>query len=374
MPRDLIFPTIEPSAPACCRGRPAQHLLGGVRQSGRRAGAVPAWRPGAGATPRTGASSIPRFYRIVIFDQRGAGRSRRSARSATTPRRPGRRHRALRRTSASSAGWSSAARGASTLALAYAEAHPERCRGLILRGIFLCREARSTGSSTACARLPRGVARLRRVPARGRARRSAGRLLPAADRPRPGGAHAGGARLEHLRRRVLDPAAEPGDRRRLRRGPHGARPRPASRRITSPTTSSCRRTACSRMSSASAASRHDRAGALRHGVPGRSPPTTCTGRGRKPSTWSCPMPATRRWSRASAAALVESDGAAEGGRIEAAVQLEPTRCLSRLGGRGRRREAAPGEGFLSRPGPTLHSDSRCAEPDLSRQAGEAIRF
>jgi proline iminopeptidase len=27
----------------------------------------------------------------------------------------------------------------STLALAYAEAHPERCRGLVLRGIFLCR-------------------------------------------------------------------------------------------------------------------------------------------------------------------------------------------------------------------------------------------
>src|SRR5690606_17308427 len=28
----------------------------------------------------------------------------------------------------------------STLALAYAQAHPESCRGLILRGIFLCRD------------------------------------------------------------------------------------------------------------------------------------------------------------------------------------------------------------------------------------------
>jgi len=29
----------------------------------------------------------------------------------------------------------------STLTLAYAEAHPERCRGLVLRGIFLCRKS-----------------------------------------------------------------------------------------------------------------------------------------------------------------------------------------------------------------------------------------
>jgi proline iminopeptidase len=29
----------------------------------------------------------------------------------------------------------------STLALAYAETHPERCRGLVLRGIFLCRKS-----------------------------------------------------------------------------------------------------------------------------------------------------------------------------------------------------------------------------------------
>jgi proline iminopeptidase len=29
----------------------------------------------------------------------------------------------------------------STLAIAYAEAHPERCTGLILRGIFLCRQS-----------------------------------------------------------------------------------------------------------------------------------------------------------------------------------------------------------------------------------------
>jgi len=29
----------------------------------------------------------------------------------------------------------------STLAIAYAQAHPERCLGMVLRGIFLCRRS-----------------------------------------------------------------------------------------------------------------------------------------------------------------------------------------------------------------------------------------
>jgi proline iminopeptidase len=48
----------------------------------------------------------------------------------------------------------------STLALAYGQAHPERCLGFVLRGVFLGRPPRSSGFSTACARCfrRRGVA------------------------------------------------------------------------------------------------------------------------------------------------------------------------------------------------------------------------
>lgn len=98
--------------------------------------------PGAGASPAHRRFFDPRHYRIVIFDQRGAGRSTPlgELRDNTTPHLIAdmetlRRHLNIERWVVFGGSWGS------TLALAYAEAHPDRCASLILRGIFLCRKS-----------------------------------------------------------------------------------------------------------------------------------------------------------------------------------------------------------------------------------------
>jgi proline iminopeptidase len=79
-------------------------------------------------------------YRLVLFDQRGAGRSTPHAdlRNNTTWDLVAdieriREHLGIERWLLFGGSWGS------TLALAYAETHPERVTGLILRGVFLCR-------------------------------------------------------------------------------------------------------------------------------------------------------------------------------------------------------------------------------------------
>ena len=184
--------------------------------------------PGAGATPAHRRFFDPTFYRVVIFDQRGAGRSLPHGEVVdnTTPLlvediEALRKHRGIDQWHVFGGSWGS------TLALAYAEAHPAHVRALVLRGIFLCRKSEIDwflyGIRNVFPEAWHAFAGF--LP---KAERSdlLDSLLSAADRFRPVGAHAGGARLEHLRGGVLDPAAEPGDRHRLRRGPHGARPRP----------------------------------------------------------------------------------------------------------------------------------------------------
>ncbi len=98
--------------------------------------------PGAGAAPGHRRFFDPAHYRIVIFDQRGAGRSTPlgELRDNTTPHLIAdiealRAHLGIARWLVFGGSWGS------TLALAYGEAHPERCAGLILRGIFLCRKS-----------------------------------------------------------------------------------------------------------------------------------------------------------------------------------------------------------------------------------------
>jgi proline iminopeptidase len=98
--------------------------------------------PGAGAAPAHRRFFDPAHYRIVIFDQRGAGRSTPLGELAdnTTPHLVAdieklRETLGIERWLVFGGSWGS------TLALAYAEAHPERCSGLILRGIFLCRRS-----------------------------------------------------------------------------------------------------------------------------------------------------------------------------------------------------------------------------------------
>ena len=105
------------------QGRPVVFLHGG---------------PGAGAGPDHRRFFDPRHYRIVVFDQRGAGRSTPLGELAdnTTQHLIAdmerlRSHLGIMRWHVFGGSWGS------TLALAYAQAHPARVSALVLRGIFL---------------------------------------------------------------------------------------------------------------------------------------------------------------------------------------------------------------------------------------------
>lgn len=98
--------------------------------------------PGAGATPVHRRFFDPAHWRIVVYDQRGGGRS--TPLGETRDNSPA--HlvadiEALRRELGIAAWVVFGGSWGSTLALLYAENHPERVRGLILRGIFLARQA-----------------------------------------------------------------------------------------------------------------------------------------------------------------------------------------------------------------------------------------
>ena len=101
--------------------------------------------PGAGCSPRCRRFFDPTFYRIVILDQRGSGKSSPNAADDlagslvenTTPKLVGdietlRAHLGISK-------WGLVLGGSwgSTLALAYAQAHPKLCEALLLRGVFL---------------------------------------------------------------------------------------------------------------------------------------------------------------------------------------------------------------------------------------------
>jgi proline iminopeptidase len=96
--------------------------------------------PGSGCEPWHRRFFDPARYRIVLFDQRGSGRSTPHAglEANTTPHLVADVERlrillGIERWVVFGGSWGS------TLGLAYAEAHPERVLGLVLRGIFLCR-------------------------------------------------------------------------------------------------------------------------------------------------------------------------------------------------------------------------------------------
>lgn len=97
--------------------------------------------PGAGSSPRHRQFFDPDDYHIIIYDQRGAGRSTPLGEIShnTTPDLINdleilRNKLAVDKWLVFGGSWGS------TLALAYGEAHPDRCLGFILRGIFLCRK------------------------------------------------------------------------------------------------------------------------------------------------------------------------------------------------------------------------------------------
>lgn len=96
--------------------------------------------PGAGCSAKMRRFHDPRHYRIVLFDQRGAGRSTPHAdlQDNTTwdlvaDIEKLRTHLGIERWQVFGGSWGS------TLALAYAQAHPARTTELVLRGIFMLR-------------------------------------------------------------------------------------------------------------------------------------------------------------------------------------------------------------------------------------------
>jgi len=96
--------------------------------------------PGGGCLPHHRRFFDPAYWRVVLLDQRGAGRSTPAAelRENTTPNLVAdlerlRAHLDVERWLIFGGSWGS------TLGLAYAEAHPQRCLGLVLRGVFLAR-------------------------------------------------------------------------------------------------------------------------------------------------------------------------------------------------------------------------------------------
>ena len=98
--------------------------------------------PGAGLSPQHRRFFDPAHYRVILFDQRGAGKSLPvgECRSNTTQLlvEDIEKLRVLfgvEQWLVFGGSWGS------TLALAYGQAHPERCLGFVLRGIFLCTQA-----------------------------------------------------------------------------------------------------------------------------------------------------------------------------------------------------------------------------------------
>jgi proline iminopeptidase len=95
--------------------------------------------PGRGCGPAFRRFFDPTFWRIILFDQRGAGRSTPFAdiTDNTTAHLVSdiealRRYLDIDRWAVFGGSWGS------TLALAYGQAHPERVLGMVLRGVFLC--------------------------------------------------------------------------------------------------------------------------------------------------------------------------------------------------------------------------------------------
>ena len=98
--------------------------------------------PGAGTKPDHRRTFDPAAYRIVLFDQRGCGRSTphgaledNTTRHMIEDMEALRTHLGIERWQIFGGSWGSA------LGIAYAEAHPERVSELVLRGIFLMRRA-----------------------------------------------------------------------------------------------------------------------------------------------------------------------------------------------------------------------------------------
>ncbi len=138
---DPLFPEIEPYASGRL-GVSARHAL--YWETCGNPDGVPVvflhGGPGSGCLPHHRRYFDPSFWRTVLFDQRGAGRSTpigeltdNTTWHLVADIERLRAHLGIERWLVFGGSWGS------TLALAYAQTHPQRCLGLVLRGVFLAR-------------------------------------------------------------------------------------------------------------------------------------------------------------------------------------------------------------------------------------------
>ncbi len=136
-----VYPPIEPYSTGRLRVSDLHELY--YEESGNPEGRPVVFLhggPGGGVEPFYRRYFNPQKYRIVMFDQRGAGQStpHASLEENTTwdlvsDIEKLREHLGIDTWQVFGGSWGS------TLSLAYAQTHPERVRELVLRGIFLCR-------------------------------------------------------------------------------------------------------------------------------------------------------------------------------------------------------------------------------------------
>ena len=141
--RRTLYPEIEPYDRGTLRVSPIHTIY--YEQSGNPNGKPVVFvhgGPGGGSDPKQRRFFDPNAYRIVLFDQRGCGRSlpHASLEENTTwalvaDMEAIRAHLGVARWQVFGGSWGS------TLALAYAEKHPDRVTELVLRGIFLLRKS-----------------------------------------------------------------------------------------------------------------------------------------------------------------------------------------------------------------------------------------
>lgn len=136
-----LFPPIEPYQQGFLEVEAGQRLY--YEQSGNPLGQPIVFihgGPGGGCSPRHRQFFDPHHYRIILFDQRGSGQSLPHAtlENNTTPHLVSdmealRTHLSIQKWMLFGGSWGS------TLALVYAQTYPQNVDGMILRGIFLCR-------------------------------------------------------------------------------------------------------------------------------------------------------------------------------------------------------------------------------------------
>lgn len=141
--RHGLYPPIEPFREGRLRVSPSHEIY--FEECGNRSGKpvlIVHGGPGGGSNPTMRRFHDPARYRIILFDQRGCGRSLpyASLEDNTTwhlvdDMERLRAHLGIEGWQLMGGSWGS------TLALAYAQRHPERVLELVLRGIFLLRRA-----------------------------------------------------------------------------------------------------------------------------------------------------------------------------------------------------------------------------------------